>query len=60
MATVKEAILRIEAHEKECGIRYRSIEEKLSEGSEKFKRLEMMLWGIYPFIVGVFIAGKFL
>ena len=60
MATIKETIARIEYHERECEIRYRSIEEKLKEGSEKFKRLEMMLWGIYPFIVGVFLAGKFL
>ena len=60
MATIKETIARIESHERECEIRYRSIEEKLKEGSDKFKRLEMMLWGIYPFIVGVFLAGKFL
>ena len=60
MATARDALNAIESHERECEIRYRSIEEKLKEGSEKFKRLEMMLWGIYPFIVGVFLAGKFL
>ena len=59
MATIKEAIARIEAHERECEIRYKNIEEKLKEGSDKFKRLEMMLWGIYPFIVGVFLFFGF-
>jgi len=58
--TIKEALIRLEAHEKECELRYKSIEEKLADGSSKFQRLEMMLWGIYPFIVGVFLAGKFL
>ena len=31
MATIKETIARIEAHERECEIRYKSIEEKLKE-----------------------------
>jgi hypothetical protein len=58
MATAKDALFKIESHEKECAIRYENIEKRLSEGSEKFKRLELLLWGVYPFILGViFLKG---
>ena len=60
MATAKDALSAIETHEKECKLIYKSIDARLEAGSKKFDKLEMMLWGIYPFIVGVFIAGKFL
>jgi len=50
MATVKEALSKIEAHEKECAIRYENIEKRLQEGSDRFKRLELLLWGMYPFV----------
>jgi len=58
MATAKDALFKIESHEKECAIRYENIEKRLEEGSEKFKRLELLLWGEYPFILGViFLKG---
>ena len=58
MPTVKDSLSKIEAHERECAIRYEYIEKRLDEGSAKFKKLEMLIWGIYPFIVGsVFIAN---
>tara|TARA_R100001244_G_scaffold78886_1_gene62219 strand:- start:787 stop:969 length:183 start_codon:yes stop_codon:yes gene_type:complete len=58
MPTAKEVLFKIEAHEKECTIRYINIEKRLEEGSDKFKRLELLLWGIYPFIFGViFLKG---
>ncbi len=60
MATVKDALAELNAHERECAIRYEYIEKRLDEGSAKFKRLEMLLWGIYPFIVGSIILAKFL
>ena len=60
MATVKDALAELNAHERECAIRYEYIEKRLDEGSAKFKRLEMLLWGIYPFIVGSIILTKFL
>ena len=59
MPTVKETMHKIAAHEKECTIRYENIERRLEEGSQKFKRLELMLWGIYPLLIGLFVAGKF-
>tara|TARA_R110000782_G_scaffold14346_1_gene42920 strand:+ start:109 stop:291 length:183 start_codon:yes stop_codon:yes gene_type:complete len=60
MATVKDALAELNAHERECAIRYEHIEKRLSEGSAKFKRLEMLLWGIYPFIIGSIVLTKFL
>ena len=61
MATVKDALAELNAHERECANRYEYIEKRLNEGSAKFKRLEMLLWGVYPFIVAIIIgAAKFL
>jgi len=60
MPTVKDALAELNAHERECAIRYEYIEKRLDEGYAKFKRLEMLLWGIYPFIVGSIILTKFL
>ena len=58
MATVKEALIRIEEHEKTCSIRYANIEKRLDDGSERFRKSELMLWGIYPLIIGLFLIEK--
>ena len=50
----------LKTHQKECTLRYERIEERLNEGSEKFKKLEMMIWGVYPFMVATIVAAKFL
>ena len=47
MANVKEAMLKIESHEKECALRYSNIEKRLDEGSKKFEKLERMIFGLY-------------
>ena len=60
MATAKDALAELNAHERECAIRYEHIEKRLDEGSAKFKRLEMLLWGVYPFIIGSIVLTKFL
>ena len=54
------AIEKISAHERECAIRYEYIEKRLDEGSAKFKRLEMLLWGVYPFILGSIVFASFI
>ena len=59
MATVKEALSKIEAHEKECAIRYENIEKRLQEGSDRFKRLELLLWGMYPFVFSLILYYLF-
>ena len=50
----------LKAHQRECAIRYEYIEKRLDEGSAKFKKLEILLWGVYPFMVATIIAAKFL
>ena len=47
MPTAREALLKVEAHERECAIRYENIEKRLDEGSAKFRRLEYIMWGLY-------------
>ena len=47
MANVKEAMLKIESHEKECALSYSNIEKRLDEGSKKFEKLEKMILGLY-------------
>ena len=55
-----DALSEIKAHQRECTIRYENIEKRLDEGSAKFKKLEMLLWGVYPFIVATMISSKLL
>ena len=52
MATAKEVLIRLEGHEKECVVRYANIERQLDDGSAKFKKAELMLWSMYPLILG--------
>lgn len=65
MATVKEALLKLEGHERECTARmesiddkFKNIEKRLDEGSVRFRKSEMMLWGIYPLIIGLFLLER--
>ena len=51
-----EALAEIKAHQRECAVRYEYIERRLDDGSDKFKSLEMLLWGVYPFIVATVIG----
>ena len=60
MSDVSEAMAKIEAHERECTIRYENIEKRLEDGSKRFDRLEAMLWAVYPFIVGASVLAKFI
>ena len=57
MATVKEALLKLEGHERECAVRYSNIERRLDEGQIKFKSLQTALWGIYPLIMNLVCYG---
>ena len=60
MDEAQEALSEIKAHQRECAVRYENIEKRLDEGSEKFKKLEMMIWGVYPFMVATIVAAKYL
>ena len=59
MATTKEAISKIEAHERECAIRYENIERRLEDGSKRFDKLENMIWAVYPFILLSVVLSRF-
>jgi len=56
----QKALAEIEAHKRECIVRHEEITRRLDSGSKRFARLELMLWGVYPFIAGSVIAAKFL
>ena len=56
----QQPLAELKTHQRECALRYERIEERLNEGSEKFKKLEMMIWGVYPFMVATIVASKYL
>lgn len=65
MATVREALLRLEAHERECTVRMQAIEEKferiekrLDDGSAKFDRFDLVARGMYVLIIGLYCMEK--
>ena len=65
MATVREALLRLEAHERECAVRMQAIEEKferiekrLDDGSAKFDRFDLVARGMYVLIIGLYCMEK--
>ena len=60
MDEAQEALSEIKAHQRECAVRYENIEKRLYEGSEKFKRLERLIWGVYPFMIVTIVASRFL
>ena len=48
------------AFERECTLRFDFIEKRLDEGSDKFKRLEVLLWGVYPVVITCLLATRYL
>jgi hypothetical protein len=59
MTSSKEALNKIETHEKECSIRYRNIEQRLEDGAKRFDKLENMIWAVYPFILVSLVLSRF-
>ena len=47
----EQALNEVNAHERECALRYERIEERLAEGSAKFKHLENLIYGLYALIL---------
>ncbi len=45
--------LELEAHEKECAVRYKAVEDKLSGLDKRLWRLEAMIMGSTVVIVGL-------
>ena len=58
---VNNEVTKLGVHEKECALRFKAIEDRLARGSERMDRMEMSVWGVYPFILAsVFLAKYFL
>ena len=55
-----KALKKIEIHEAECSLRYESIKERLDSGSQRFDKLERMIWGMYPFILAAIATAEWL
>lgn len=58
-----DTISKLEAHERECAIRYENIEKRMDSGSKRFDKLENLIYGIYALIItsmfGVLIERVF-
>jgi len=54
----EDTITRMAAHEQECAIRYANIEKRLDAGTQRFDKLERMLWMMYPMIISIFAVAK--
>ena len=50
----------MKAHQMVCEQRYKEIERRLEEGSEKFKRIEHSVLGIYPFVLACIVVAVWL
>ena len=55
-----DALVKIESHDKECAIRFKAIEERLERGSVRMDRMEISIWGVYPFILASVFLAKYL
>ena len=56
----EQALQKVETHEKECALRFKAIEERLERGSQRMNRLEVSIWGVYPFILASVFLAKYL
>ena len=56
----EKALIEVNAHERECALRYERIEERLAEGSAKFKHLEHIIYGLYALIAAAALTQFFM
>lgn len=57
MNLAEEALIKIEAHEKECAVRYESIQRQLDEHGKRFDRLERLMLQGFGFLGTIAIMG---
>ena len=57
--TVAEVAAELNAHERECVLRYDAILRRLDDGSKRFDKLDRWVMGLYATIVGVALAAIF-
>ena len=60
MDLAKEALIKLEAHEKECLIRYENIQRQLDEHNARFDKLDaamnrqlIVIMTVIPLVIGV-------
>ncbi len=51
MTPTQQAIAKIEALEREVGIRHEEVERRLERGDKRFDKLEAMIWGVYVTVI---------
>ena len=56
----EKALNEVHAHERECALRYQRIEERLAEGSSRFKHLENLIYGLYALILAAALPQFFM
>jgi len=59
MDIAQEALLKIEAHEKECSIRYEAIQRQLDQADSRFDRLERLMlqgFGMMASLLAIAVA----
>jgi len=49
----------LKAHEKLCLERQQNILDRLERGSARMNRLELSVWAIYPWILGVMFLNSY-
>ena len=47
----------LELHEQICAIRYENLEKRLESGSNRFVRMEYLIWGLYGVAITSGIFG---
>jgi hypothetical protein len=48
----QKALAEIEAHERECLVRFQNIERRLDSGAKNFEKLERLIFGLYAIVLG--------
>ena len=56
----EQALNEVNAHEKQCAIRYEAIEKRLESGSKRCDRLESMIWGVYVTVIVAVALPQFI
>tara|TARA_Y100001972_G_C7651997_1_gene327935 strand:+ start:379 stop:564 length:186 start_codon:yes stop_codon:yes gene_type:complete len=57
MVVKESAKNKLEQHEEICALRFKQIEDRLESGSQRFVRMEQMIWGLYILIIGSQVIG---
>ena len=54
-----KALHMIDAHERECSVRWQNLYRRLEENNSRFTRIETMMWGLYALLITANLLHKF-